>query len=282
MKRKYLDMIMVLVLLIGIVIFSYPFINRQISDFLDQQMIAKYQKEASKRNEQEVAEMMAKQEALNQKLASEKTAPGLTAYTEALAKTPKEADKSYYENHMIAVLKIPAINVDLPIFDQTTDLFLRKGVSLLEGSSYPIGGENTHAVLSSHRGLPEATLFDQLPDLEIKDKFYIEINQETHAYQVDQIKVILPTETDDLLVEDGQDYVTLLTCTPYMINTHRLLVRGHRIPYTAESKTELKEQAHSKNKRWIIWIIVICCIISLIIFMIIYQKKRNSTDNRVK
>ncbi len=103
---------------------------------------------------------------------------------------------------------------------------LEKGASLLEGTSYPIGGKSTHAVLSSHRGLSQAKLFTNLPQLKIKDHFYIEINGQYLAYQVDQIKTVEPTETEALQIQEDQDLVTLVTCTPYMINSHRLLVEG--------------------------------------------------------
>ncbi|MDT0901799.1 class C sortase, partial [Staphylococcus pseudintermedius] len=126
------------------------------------------------------------------------------------------------------------------MFDTTNDLFLAKGTSLLEGTSYPTGGKSTHAVISGHRGLPSAKLFTDLPDLKKGDVFFIEINKRTLAYEIDQLKVVEPTETEDLLIEKDKDLVTLLTCTPYMINSHRLLVRGHRIPYTPKMAKNLQ------------------------------------------
>lgn len=120
----------------------------------------------------------------------------------------------------------------LPVFDVTNDFFLSKGATVLEGTSSINGGESSHSVISSHRGLKKAKLFTDLPKLKKKDQFYIEVLNETHAYEVDQIKVIEPTDTTDLLIVDGMEYVTLMTCTPYGINSHRLLVRGHRVSYT--------------------------------------------------
>lgn len=110
------------------------------------------------------------------------------------------------------------------------------GVGHLEGSSYPLGGESTHSVLTGHRGLPEAVLFTDLDKLEEGDCFYLHILDETLAYQVDQIKVVEPEHTEDLEITAGQDYCTLVTCTPYAINTHRMLVRGTRIPYNGEEE----------------------------------------------
>ena len=128
----------------------------------------------------------------------------------------------------------PKINVNLPIFDQTTTKLLEKGACLLEGTSYPVGGVSTHAVLSSHRGLPQAKLFTDLPRLQIEDRFYIEINGQYLTYQIDQIQTVAPTKTETLQIQDNQDLVTLVTCTPYMINSHRLLVRGHRVAVEQE------------------------------------------------
>ena len=135
---------------------------------------------------------------------------------------------------------------DLLFFDWK---WQRASSVLLEGTSYPTGGENTHAVISSHRGLPQAKLFTDLPKLTLGDSFYIEINGRTLAYQVDQIKTVEPTDTKDLRIEKGQDFVTLLTCTPYMVNSHRLLVRGHRVPYHAK-EVQKEVQKVSENKRF--------------------------------
>ena len=137
----------------------------------------------------------------------------------------------------LGYITIPKIDVNLPIFEGTSDDVLLKGVGHLEGSSYPLGGESTHSVLTGHRGLAEAVLFTDLDKLQEGDKFYLHIMDEVLAYQVDQVKVVLPEETDDLTIVQGQDYCTLVTCTPYAINTHRMLVRGIRVPYNGEEET---------------------------------------------
>ena len=137
----------------------------------------------------------------------------------------------------LGYITIPKIDVNLPIYEGTSDDVLLKGVGHLEGSSYPLGGESTHSVLTGHRGLAEAVLFTDLDKLQEGDKFYLHIMAEVLAYQVDQVKVVLPEETDDLTIVQGQDYCTLVTCTPYAINTHRMLVRGTRVPYNGEEET---------------------------------------------
>lgn len=144
----------------------------------------------------------------------------------------------------IGYITIPKIDVELPIYEGTDANVLSKGVGHMQQSSYPLGGENTHSVLTGHRGLPDAVLFTDLDKLEQGDCFYLHILDEVLAYKVDQIKVVEPNETGDLDIIEGQDYCTLVTCTPYSINTHRLLVRGTRTEYTGEeedSKVQYQE-----------------------------------------
>ncbi|NVD83980.1 class C sortase [Enterococcus faecium] len=235
-KRKLLDLLMLFLLLSGIGILAYPFVSDALNNYLDQQIISHYQQQAVKENEEVMAKIQENMTKKNQQLAKEGGNSGADPFTKK--KKPVKKDRTYFEKHTIGILTIPKINVNLPIFDQTTMKLLEKGACLLEGTSYPIGGKSTHAVLSSHRGLSQAKLFTNLPQLKIKDHFYIEINGQYLAYQVDQIKTVEPTETEALQIQEDQDLVTLVTCTPYMINSHRLLVRGHRIVVEPE---EIKE-----------------------------------------
>ena len=135
---------------------------------------------------------------------------------------------------IIGYVKIDKIGVELPIYHGTSDEVLNVGVGHLEGSSLPVGGESTHSVMSAHRGLPSAKLFTDLDRLELGDTFQITVLDQVLTYQVDQVKVITPTEVEDLQIAEGKDYCTLFTCTPYGINTHRLLVRGIRIETIVE------------------------------------------------
>ena len=235
-KRKLLDLLMLFLLLSGIGILAYPFVSDALNNYLDQQIISHYQQQAVKENEEVMAKIQENMTKKNQQLAKEGGNSGADPFTKK--KEPVKKDRTYFEKHTIGILTIPKINVNLPIFDQTTMKLLEKGACLLEGTSYPIGGKSPHAVLSSHRGLSQAKLFTNLPQLKIKDHFYIEINGQYLAYQVDQIKTVEPTETEALQIQEDQDLVTLVTCTPYMINSHRLLVRGHRIVVEPE---EIKE-----------------------------------------
>lgn len=230
-KRRWLDILMSLLLIAGVAIALYPFVSDKINQLLDQQLISYYQRQANQLEQQERQKIAEQQKTANQQLAREGLNPGRDPFSTARTAKKTATSSDYYQEHTIGVIQIPKIKVKLPIFDQTTDLFLQKGATLLAGTSFPTGEVATHSVISAHRGLPEAKLFTDLPQLELGDLFYVETHQQTHAYQVDQIKVILPTETDSLQIDEDATLITLMTCTPYMINSHRLLVRGHRIAY---------------------------------------------------
>ena len=131
----------------------------------------------------------------------------------------------------MARLHVPSVGIDLPVYHGTSEDTLARGVGHLYGTSLPVGGEGTHTVLTSHTGLSTATLFDHLDKVKVGDKVYVDVSGESLAYEVDQIKVVLPTDIQDLAVDPDLDLLTVFTCTPYAVNTHRLLVRGHRIPY---------------------------------------------------
>lgn len=144
-------------------------------------------------------------------------------------------------NEQLGYLAIPTIGLDLPIYAGTSAKVLEKGSGHLEGSSLPVGGQSTHSVLTAHRGLPSARLFTDLNQLKKGDRFYVTNLKETLAYKVNQIKVIEPSQLDALTIVEGKDYVTLLTCTPYMINSHRLLVRGERISLPLKKINQKRE-----------------------------------------
>ena len=166
---------------------------------------------------------------------------------DAFALTTPEEDENYLsqlsfrEDGVMGYIEIPKISVSLPIYHGTGEEVLSKGAGHLQGSALPVGGENTHCVISAHRGLPSAAMFTDLDQLEIGDHFYISVLNETLCYEVDQILVVEPEDTSALDVAEGMDLVTLVTCTPYGVNTQRLLVRGHRVPYTQETMEQEAE-----------------------------------------
>ena len=272
-KRKIIDIIMVLILVAGLGVLSYPFVRNSLNDLINQQLISHYQAEANQKSKEKYQQQLEKLEEMNRQFAYQNISPGFDPFSEEAKEI--EQTKVIYEDHIIGVISIPKIAVRLPIFDQTTEAFLAKGASYLEGTSFPIGGESTHSVLSGHRGLTEAKLFTDLPDLVKGDHFYIELGEaEIHAYQVDDIKVVEPTDVSSLQIEKGKDYITLVTCTPYMINSHRLLVRGHRVPYVPElMESEVKE---AKVDYYTFMPIVILGLVLFLILIVIFRKFRRS------
>lgn len=160
----------------------------------------------------------------------------------------KEEGKKHYAKMLeirekIGYVQIPKINENIPIYAGTSEEILQIGAGHMEGTSLPIGGINSHSVITAHSGLPTATLFSNLEDLVIGDKFFIHNLKETLAYQVDQILVIDPYDFSNLLIEEGKDYITLLTCTPIMVNSHRLIVRGHRVEYIEGEESILTQDS---------------------------------------
>lgn len=274
-KQRKKQVIASFIFLIGLAIFTYPFYQNAFSQYLDQQIIRQFQKESAAKNEAELAELKAEMAAENERKQAETDllAKELAA-AEALLATQTAVDENntqdYFVQHTLGVLTIPAINGEMPIYDQGTEAFLSKGASLLNGSSLPVGGKSTHAVIMAHRGMPEAELFSKLPQVKEGDLFFIDINGETLAYEVDQIKIIEPTDIEDLLIVPDEDYVTLMTCTPYMVNSHRYLVRGKRTDY-------LEEHAQLKNDvRWKTWLMIIGTILAILLTagLVVYYLNR--------
>lgn len=190
---------------------------------------------------------------------------------------------------ILGYLTIPVIDLNLPVYYGTSASVLEKGVGYMEESSFPLGGESTHCVLTGHRGLPSAELFTHMDKVAKGDQFYIHILDEILAYEVDQIKVVEPELTDDLEIIPGKDYTTLVTCTPYSINTHRLLVRGHRVPYTGEEKIKTKSQirpAAMARRVFDVWpwfLIMLAGIVILeaaIIAVMLFRRWRKRKNNR--
>lgn len=154
-------------------------------------------------------------------------------------------------NGIMSYIEIPTINIDLPIYHGTTGAAMEKGAGHMEGTSLPVGGIGTHAVISAHSGMASAKLFTDLDKLKLGDMFFITVCNQKLAYEVDNIAVVEPTDIDLIRIDTQQDYVTLLTCTPYGVNTHRLLVRGHRVEMAEEAIAEVEEKAKPEGSTWI-------------------------------
>lgn len=187
-----------------------------------------------------------------------------------------------HEGDVLGYIEIPSINIKLPIYYGTSVDILKKGVGVLEGTSLPVGGENTHSVLSAHTGLANQKLFTDIDKLKDGDVFYLHILKKDLAYKVDQIKVVHPDEIDELKISDGKDYVTLLTCYPYGINTERLLVRGERTDLSPSNVEQVQKEIstfnHSnENLILIVIILILVLIIIFLLFLIMKFKGKNKS-----
>ncbi len=172
---------------------------------------------------------------------------------------------------IIGYISIPKINIDIPIFHTTEEESMQVGAGHLEGTSLPIGGKNTHSVIAAHRGLPGHALFTDLDKMEKGDRFYLHILDDTLAYEVDRIVEVNPQDTSKLVIEEGHDYCTLLTCTPYGVNTERLLVRGNRVPYEDGEEDEIQPGMTDRMR----WLFIVLIILSIFIIIMVISNKRN-------
>ena len=170
------------------------------------------------------------------------------------------------DDGVMGVIRIPKLDVRLPIYHGSSDSVLQRAVGHYEGSSLPIGGVNSHCLLTGHRGLPSAKLFTNLDELVEGDLFFIDVLDEVHAYEVDSICTVLPDEVDNLNVIEGRDLVTLITCTPYGVNSHRLLVRGSRVDYVLEEHDSISSETSSLSAFYIVFGLVIFFLVVIFAF----------------
>ncbi len=214
------------ILIVGLGILLYPTISDWWNSRVQSRVIAEYEETVDNLADEQYERLLSEAQDYNERLY-------VTGTERALAKP--ELVEGYYDTldvtgtGVMGYITIEKIHVKLPIYHGTSDDVLAVGAGHLEGSSLPVGGINTHSVISAHRGLPSSLLFTDIDQLEVGDTFEITVLSDTLIYEVDNIAIIEPTEFDKLYIEEGQDLCTLMTCTPYGINTHRLLVRGHRI-----------------------------------------------------
>ncbi len=224
MKKRPVDIIIGIVFILGLGILLYPAVSNYINEKHSTRVIKSYSDTVENTGSDELEKILHDAEDYNRRLSEKPEAffnPDIiSGYRDVLDITG---------SGIMGYIAIDKIGVELPIYHGVEKEVLQVGVGHIPGTSLPIGGKSTHTVLSGHRGLPSAKLFTDLDKMEIGDTFSIIIHEDVLTYQVDQIKIVLPTETDDLKIVDGRDFCTLLTCTPYGVNSHRLLVRGKRI-----------------------------------------------------
>lgn len=290
MKQKIINIVLALFFLAGLGITLYPMFSDWYISRHQGQVVDNYDKKAAEMSQKEINDALEKAREYNRELL------GNVVLTDPFDPDAVKKQNEDYDNLLniagdgvMGSVEIPSIDVYLPIYHGTDSESLEKGAGHLENSSLPVGGKGTHSIISAHTGLPSAKMFDNLTEVKAGDVFYIHVLNRTLAYEVDQIKVVLPENVSDLLIDKNKDYVTLVTCTPYGINSHRLLVRGTRIPYK-----EAKKKDNSKKKgntMWKAYALMLVLAVVLIILLWYYfhirpnkgKKRKNSrTGKKVK
>lgn len=272
---------MAILFIVGVASILYPFVGNLVSVMTANVVIGSYDDEVKNLDTSEIDELFANANEYNKSLYSG-------------SKTDIDAKCLNRTDGIMCYVDVPKVNIYLPVYYGTSNEVLEKGCGYLENTSLPVGGKNTHSVISGHTGLPSAEMFTQLDQVEVGDMFYIHILNEVLAYKIDKIQDVKPDETDTLRIVSGEDYVTLLTCTPYGINDRRLLVRGTRVPYTPDensgSTSEIPDPPTSDNSLsqnvinqiLVIGAIVLVAIIVFIIACIILYNDRKKAEKRIK
>lgn len=232
------DIIRLIVLVVAFAVLLYPTVSSYVNEKNGSKVVSNYDAESVRLSNAEKEKMLEDARAYNKEMLSNIDLIDPFSQGETSVDERYESLLNMDGSGMMGYIRIPKIKVEIPIYHGTSESVLQAGVGHFWGTSLPVGGESTHTVLTGHRGLPTKTLFTNMDKLVKGDVFYIKVLDETLAYKVDQILTVLPEETEALSIVPGKDYATLVTCTPYAINTHRLLVRGHRIPYEEAVKIE--------------------------------------------
>lgn len=269
MKKKKTKIILIIIFFIGVFILLYPSISQYYNSFVQSKTVADYDKMFANMENKDYSDIFNKAQQYNEQLANLKFPlvehKKINGYTNLI---------NVNNNGMIGYISINKIKVEIPIYHGTSEEVLNVAVGHFEGTSLPIGGKNTHSVLSAHRGLPSARLFTDLNKLELGDIFEITVLDRKLTYQIDNIIVVEPNDIEQLEIFEDKDYVTLLTCTPYGLNTHRLLVRGKRVENLDDYKIYVTTEAFKINNL-IVAPIVALPIISILILIIIIKPIEN-------
>lgn len=277
MKRKILNILFVLLFLTGFGILAYPTVSDQWNTFRQSRLISDYQETVSQMEEEDFEEVWEAARSYNQTFEQNSILSDVFGIDEA----EQIEDTAYWQvlnvagDGVMGYLTIPKINIRLAIYHGTDEKVLQTGVGHMNGTKLPIGGESNHTVLSAHRGLPSAKLFTDIDQLERGDLFYLHILDEDLAYEVDRILPMVDKDDYDALeealkIEEGQDQVTLFTCTPYGVNSHRLLVRGHRVPYNGEldtAPTPVESMVQAIQNYYMLYLLFGLSVTALVIFL---------------
>ncbi|SEP75157.1 sortase A [Lachnospiraceae bacterium RM5] len=273
MKRLLYKIITSIIFIAGLLVIIYPFYMDYRNQKKQKEVIVEYKNTIGKMTDEEMNELLEEAEKYNEELSKH----GESRFYDDNITEGYEDILDPSGRGIIGYIIIPKIEVELPIYHGTKESILQVAAGHLKGSSFPIGGESTHSVIAGHRGLPTASLFTHIDELKKGDYFEITVLNRTVTYEVDDISVVKPEEIKNLKIVEGQDYTTLLTCTPYGINTHRLLVRGKRILDEEKVHEVIKDEINKVSDLMMISIIIVIFIIGYICFRIVrrVRKKRH-------
>lgn len=273
-KKKRINIILGFVFVLGFLIAIYPIISQLYYRQVASKEVNSFDSEAKELSDEETKKRIELAKAYNRTLDPSRFSD---PFTDKELEGRREYAKMLELSLKIGHIEVPQIDEDLPVYAGTSEDILSKGAGHLEGSSLPVGGQSTHAVITAHRGLPSAKLFRELNKLKKGDVFYFHNIEGVLAYEVDRILTVEPSNFEPVLVEEGKDYMTLLTCTPYMINSHRLLVRGHRVPYKPDIKvTRVDRKTSEFNYREYFRIAIAVIILLLFILFIEFSALRKA------
>lgn len=269
-NNKHVNTVLVLILLAGLSLLLYPTVSNYWNSFHQSRAINDYTDSVTSMDTHDYEEMIEEAQTYNTQL-----------YEKGQKCVLDETELARYEDTLditgtgiMAYVEIPRINVSLPVYHGTEDSVLQVATGHVEWTSLPVGGESTHCVISGHRGLPSAKLFTNLDRLEVGDQFLVHVMDDILTYEVDQILIVEPDDIDALKIEEGKDLFTLVTCTPYGINTHRLLVRGHRVETVLDSTVRVVADAGQIEPMLVAPVLAVPILLVLLIVVMIPKKRR--------
>ena len=285
MKKRLPSILVGLLFLVGLGIMIYPTVSNQWNTYRQNKLISNYEKIVDDMSDEDFSQEWQNAQAFNE------TISGNSVFADVFGEKSKDSENSEYNrvlnmnnDGIMGYISIPKINIKLAIYHGTSDDVLQTGVGHINGSKLPIGGERTHCVLAAHRGLPSAELFTDIDQLQTGDKLYLHILDKVLAYEVDQILPMVDKDDHQTLqnalsITEGQDYVSLFTCTPYGVNSHRLIVRGHRVEYNGEEdvKQSVGDRMLESIKNYYMLILVLGLSITILVIIImryVFNKKK--------
>ena len=281
MEKKFKNGIYALIFVAGLSLLLYPFIADKWNDYRQQKLIISYEQVLEEQTSAGTIDYQTEWE--KAKKYNDEDLPAILPDAFAVRAFAEEPDPNYIGclniagDGLMGVVEIPKIGVKLPIYHTASEEVLMKAAGHLEGNSLPVGGESTHTVITAHRGLPNSAMFTDLDKVEEGDHILIHVLDDTLCYEVDMITVAEPTDLTALRIEDGKDYASLFTCTPYGVNSHRLMVRGHRVEYVEEAIEEEIATVGtivSTHTSYFLWVIVGLSATAIFVSILFWREKK--------